>query len=100
MGAPSPASSRRTQPLTAATPAVPCWIAADAVIGINTAIFSPTSASAGVGFAVPVDTIHRVLPDLLKLGRYRHPWLGIRYAYSVTPGLAEILKLPVSQGCC
>jgi len=68
------------------------------VIGINTAIFSPTGASAGVGFAVPVDTIHRVLPDLLKLGRYRHPWLGIRYAYSVTPGLAEILKLPVNQG--
>ncbi len=68
------------------------------VIGINTAIFSPTGASAGVGFAVPVDTIHRVLPDLLTLGRYRHPWLGIRYAYSVTPGLAEILKLPVDQG--
>lgn len=68
------------------------------VIGVNTAIFSPTGASAGVGFAVPVDTIHRVLPDLLSLGRYRHPWLGIRYAYAVTPGLAEILKLPVSQG--
>lgn len=68
------------------------------VIGVNTAIFSPTGASAGVGFAVPVDTIHRVLPDLLALGRYRHPWLGIRYAYAVTPGLAEILKLPVSQG--
>ncbi len=68
------------------------------VIGINTAIFSPTGASAGVGFAVPVDTVHRVLPDLLALGRYRHPWLGIRYAYAVTPGFAEILKLPVAQG--
>ena len=45
-----------------------------------------------------MDTIHRVLPDLLALGRYRHPWLGIRYAYAVTPGLAEILKLPVSRG--
>ncbi len=39
-----------------------------------------------------------MLPDLLKLGRLPSPWLGIRYAYSVTPGLAEILKLPVSQG--
>ncbi len=68
------------------------------VIGINTAIFSPTGANAGVGFAVPVDTIRRVLPDLLELGRYRHPWLGIRYAYSITPGLAEMLDLPVSQG--
>ena len=68
------------------------------VIGINSAIFSPTGANAGVGFAVPVDTVKRVLPDLLELGRYRHPWLGVRYAYALTPGLAEILKLPVRQG--
>jgi S1-C subfamily serine protease len=68
------------------------------VIGITSAIFSPTGASAGVGFAVPVDTLKRLLPDLLTLGRYRHPWLGIRYAYNVTPGLAEVLKLPVQEG--
>lgn len=68
------------------------------VIGINTAIFSPSGSSAGVGFAVPVDTVRRLLPDLLTLGRYRHPWLGIRYAYSVKPGLAEALNLSVSQG--
>ena len=68
------------------------------VIGVNSAIFSPTGANAGVGFAVPVDTVHRILPDLLTLGRYRHPWLGIRYAYALSPGLAEILKLPVDQG--
>lgn len=68
------------------------------VIGITSAIFSPTGTSAGVGFAVPVDTLKRLLPDLLTLGRYRHPWLGIRYAYNVTPGLAEVLKLPVQEG--
>jgi S1-C subfamily serine protease len=68
------------------------------VIGINSAIFSPTGASAGVGFAIPIATVRRLLPDLLALGRYPHPWLGIRYAYAITPGLAEILKLPVSQG--
>lgn len=68
------------------------------VIGVNTAIFSPTGANAGVGFAVPVDTVRRVLPDLLTLGRYRHPWLGIRYAYAITPGLADMLDLPVNQG--
>jgi S1-C subfamily serine protease len=68
------------------------------VIGINSAIFSPTGTNAGVGFAVPVDTVKRLLPDLLNLGRYRHPWLGIRYAYAITPGLAEILKLPVAEG--
>jgi S1-C subfamily serine protease len=68
------------------------------VIGITTAIFSPTGTNTGVGFAVPVDTIKRLLPDLLSLGRYRHPWLGIRYAYNLTPGLAEVLKLPVREG--
>ena len=68
------------------------------VIGINSAIFSPTGTSAGVGFAVPVDTIKRMLPDMLSLGRYRHPWLGVRYAYNLTPGLSEVLKLPTDTG--
>ena len=68
------------------------------VIGINSAIFSPTGTNAGVGFAVPVDTLKRLLPDLLALGRYRHPWLGVRYAYNLTPGLTEVLKLPVNSG--
>jgi S1-C subfamily serine protease len=68
------------------------------VIGINTAIFSPTGTSAGVGFAVPIDTIKRLLPDLLTLGRYRHPWLGVRYAYEIKPGLARLLELPTEQG--
>lgn len=68
------------------------------VIGINTAIFSPTGTSAGVGFAVPVDTVKRLLPDLLTLGRYRHPWLGVRYAYELRASLASALKLPINQG--
>ena len=68
------------------------------VIGINSAIFSPTGTSAGVGFALPVDTIKRMLPDLLGVGRYRHPWLGVRYAYNITAGLAEVLKLPTNTG--
>ncbi len=76
----------------------PLLDSAGRVIGINTAIFSPSGTSAGVGFAVPVDTVQRVLPDLLKLGRYRHPWLGIRYAYRITPGLAKALELPVNKG--
>jgi len=68
------------------------------VIGITTAIFSPTGASAGIGFAVPVDTLSRLLPDLLTLGRYRHPWLGVRYAYTLTPGLVDALDLPEERG--
>ncbi len=76
----------------------PLLDSAGRVIGINTAIFSPTGTSAGVGFAVPVETLQRVLPDLIELGYYRRPWLGIRYAYALSPGLAEALDLPVEQG--
>lgn len=68
------------------------------LIGINTAIFSPTGTSAGVGFAVPVDTLKRLLPDLLSLGRYRHPWLGVRYAYELKTSLANALALSTMQG--
>ncbi len=68
------------------------------VIGINTAIFSPSGTNSGVGFAVPVDTIRRILPDLITLGHYPHPWLGIRFAYRLTPDLAKILDIPVDQG--
>jgi putative serine protease PepD len=68
------------------------------VIGINSAIFSPTGTNAGVGFAVPIDKVKRLLPDLLALGHYRHPWLGIRYAYQIVPSLAEALSLPVNKG--
>ncbi len=48
------------------------------VIGMNTAIFSPSGAFVGIGFAVPIDTINRVVPDLIAYGYYRRPSLGIR----------------------
>ena len=51
-----------------------------------------------LGGTMHASTVRRLLPDLLELGRYRHPWLGVRYAYALTPGLAEMLNLPVSQG--
>jgi S1-C subfamily serine protease len=46
------------------------------LIGVNTAIYSPSGASAGVGFAVPVDTVNRVVPQLIKNGRVSRPELG------------------------
>jgi len=67
------------------------------LIGINTAIYSPTGTSAGVGFAIPVDTAKRVVPELIAHGRYRHPWLGA-LGYNITPALAKALDLPVEQG--
>jgi len=64
------------------------------VIGVNTAI---RSGAENIGFAVPVDTVKRVVPQLIATGRYEHPWLGI-LAYAITPGLAQALDLPVEQG--
>ncbi|MEN3366343.1 MAG: hypothetical protein V7606_3617 [Burkholderiales bacterium] len=55
----------------------PLLDSAGRLIGINTAIYSPSGASAGVGFAVPVDTVNRVVPQLIKNGKYIQPALGI-----------------------
>ncbi|NLS78217.1 MAG: trypsin-like serine protease [Chloroflexi bacterium] len=67
------------------------------VIGVNTAIPNVTGASIGIGFAVSVDTVRRVVPALIETGHYAHPWLGFDGA-TVTPGLAELLELPVDYG--
>lgn len=55
----------------------PLLDSAGRLVGINTAIYSPSGAYAGIGFAVPVDTINRVVPQLIANGRYRPPSLGI-----------------------
>jgi S1-C subfamily serine protease len=67
------------------------------VIGVTTLIFSSSGTNAGVGFAVPVNTVKRVVPPLIATGRYADPWLGIQGA-SITSLLAEELDLPVDQG--
>jgi S1-C subfamily serine protease len=48
------------------------------LIGINTAIYSPTGTYSGVGFAVPIDTVNRIIPDLINFGHLKKPSLGIR----------------------
>jgi S1-C subfamily serine protease len=55
----------------------PLLDSAGRLIGINTAIYSPSGASAGIGFAVPVDTVNRVVPQLIRRGKYIRPGLGI-----------------------
>lgn len=55
----------------------PLLDSAGRLIGVNTMIFSPSGASAGVGFAVPVDTVNRVVPELIATGKYTRPTLGI-----------------------
>ncbi|MBC8263253.1 MAG: PDZ domain-containing protein, partial [Anaerolineales bacterium] len=67
------------------------------VIGVTTLIFSNSGSNAGVGFAVPGNTVERVIPSLIATGRYADPWLGIQ-GLSITSLLAEESGLPVEQG--
>lgn len=55
----------------------PLLDSAGRLIGVNTAIYSPSGAYAGIGFAVPVDTVNRVVPQLIRTGRYTPPSLGV-----------------------
>ncbi len=67
------------------------------MIGINTAIFSPTGASVGIGFAIPVDTAKLVVKELIRKGYYAYPWLGATLM-TLSRDLARALKLPVNGG--
>jgi len=49
------------------------------LIGVNAQIVSPSRANAGIGFAIPVNTARRVVPELIENGRYAHPWMGISF---------------------
>lgn len=69
------------------------------LIGVNSAIYSPTGTSAGVGLAIPVDKVVRVVPVLIREGRFPHPWLGLEeLGYELSPRLASALNLPVESG--
>jgi S1-C subfamily serine protease len=63
------------------------------VIGVNSAITSQTGEFAGIGFAIPSNTVARIVPYLIKDGKYDHPWLGIA-GVNLTPNLAQQLGLP------
>jgi len=70
----------------------PLLDSAGRLIGITTAIFSPSGASAGVGFAVPVDTVNRVVPQLIRSGRYIRPALGVEIDAGINNRLGEMLQ--------
>ncbi len=67
------------------------------VIGINTAMNSLTGVSGGVGFAVPINTVRRVLPDLIAKGHYEYSWLGIA-GTDLQPVHVEAMDLAVDRG--
>ena len=66
-------------------------------MGINTAIQSGTGQSSGIGFAVPSNTITKVVPVLIEKGKYSHPWIGIS-GKDVDPELAKMRDLDQSNG--
>ncbi|MEN8214307.1 MAG: trypsin-like peptidase domain-containing protein [Pseudomonadota bacterium] len=63
------------------------------LIGINTAIYSPSGAYAGIGFAIPVDTVNRVVPKLIAFGRYIRPVLGVEMDNAVSRQVVEKLDI-------
>jgi S1-C subfamily serine protease len=60
----------------------PLLNSAGEIIGINTAIYSPSGSNAGVGFAIPADTIQRITKDLITLGYVRRPSIGLKSSFA------------------
>jgi S1-C subfamily serine protease len=67
------------------------------IVGINTAIQSATGEFTGVGFAVPSQTVAKIVPFLIQNGEYKHPWIGIS-GRDIDPDLAKILDLNDAVG--
>ena len=67
------------------------------VVGINTAIQSVTGINVGVGFAIPSNTVLKIVPILIEEGEYNHPWIGIT-GKDIDPDLAKVLDLKQAKG--
>ncbi len=67
------------------------------IVGINSAIISPTGGSVGIGFAIPVNTAKRVVPELLTKGYVTYPYIGA-IIQSLIPEMAKYLKLKIERG--
>ena len=67
------------------------------VVGINTAIQSITGEFVGIGFAIPSNTVLKIVPALIEKGEYNHPWIGIT-GKDIDPDLARVLDLKQAKG--
>ncbi|MGV1099010.1 S1C family serine protease [Thiovibrio sp. JS02] len=79
----------------------PLLDSAGRLIGVNTAIYSPSGGSAGIGFAVPVDVVNRVVPEIIRYGRVIRPGLGISVANEQIAkriGVTGVLIINVQPG--
>ena len=61
------------------------------VIGVNTSIYSPSGGSVGIGFAVPINRVRRVVDDLVAHGAVRQPWIGVRMRYPRSDNVREAI---------
>lgn len=71
----------------------PLLDSAGRLVGVNTAIYSPSGASAGVGFAIPVDIVNRVVPQIIEQGEYEPPRLGIKIIDQLNEQIKEALGI-------
>ena len=79
----------------------PLLDSAGRLIGVNTAIYSPSGASAGIGFAVPVDIVNRVVPEIIRYGRVIRPGLGVTIAsdrIAERLGIRGVLLINIQPG--
>jgi S1-C subfamily serine protease len=75
----------------------PLFDSSGRVIGVNTLILSPSGGSIGLGFAIPINTVKRFVPELIKYGRVQYPWMGVS-VLPLNPRIAQLMKLNVSSG--
>jgi len=75
------------------------------LIGVNTAIYSPSGASSGIGFAIPINTVKKIVPDLIQYGRVQTPVLGVSLFaqsqadyYRRTEGIEGVIVVDVVAG--
>jgi S1-C subfamily serine protease len=79
----------------------PLLDSAGRLIGVNTAIYSPTGTSAGIGFAVPVDIVNRVVPEIIRYGKVIRPGLGVSVANESVArrlGIKGVLLINIEPG--
>ena len=67
------------------------------VVGVNTAIYSPSGGSVGVAFDIPAETVKAVVQQLREKGRVTRGWIGV-YLQEITPGIADALDMKKAQG--
>ena len=73
-------------------------LSAGRLIGVNMAIYSPSGASSGIGFAVPVDTVNRIIPQIIRQGEITRPGLGVGIGDPRRLGLSGVLITRVEKG--